>query len=194
MKAANGGYVVSGERLGGVYSAIKSGAGSIEEIAKKTCYSRSSVFNAIQALMFRKLVYQYSTRRSGDANGRTGKRIQLYRVNDAPPDAPMPVVEFRTFRRRSTADTCALIRSALRAGPLDMQQIATRTNTHPETVRCAIGALCGRDGDVITYLQNRRRYFKLSPTAKDITPEARPFRVAGRITVGRGAYWGAGLV
>jgi len=90
----------------------------------------------------------------------------------------------------------AMIRSALRAGPLTANQIAVRIGRHPERVRHALGTIINITGGIVSEGSRYAKLYRLFEPKQSEEPADvdRPYRFAGKIVHGRGAKWGAGLV
>lgn len=100
----------------------------------------------------------------------------------------------RGNEKRGEAGLTQMIRQELKAGPLTINQLSERLGKHRDRVANAVGQLCGITGGVYSRGSGRERTYALfeqRPLAE--TPEGSS-KHAGRITIGRGFFWGAGLV
>ena len=94
-------------------------------------------------------------------------------------------------RHHTGAGLADLIRAALKTGPLSVKQIARRVGRTESAVRDALRTLMYVTGGVYGVGSKHARCYQLNDPS--VTNYDRP-HVAGRITVGRGSRWGAGLV
>ena len=87
------------------------------------------------------------------------------------------------------------IREALAEGPMTSQQIADDLGVPWVAVKHQLSTLTKITGGVVASGPHSRRVYALfrGAAAAPVDPE-RPFRRAARIEVGRGSFWGAGLV
>lgn len=97
----------------------------------------------------------------------------------------------RRGRRGYQTGLTERIREVLRSGPMTAEQIAHRLRVSRATVQPLMRALSKASG-IYRVGGDRRSGFiySITPVAK---PQSENPRIAGRITIGRGARWGAGI-
>ena len=83
------------------------------------------------------------------------------------------------------------IRKVLTGGPPGISQIAIRIRKSETAVRDSISKTIVRQGGIYPIGPQNNKKYQLTPPTTGKTPSC---HVAGRITIGRGARWYAGIV
>lgn len=188
-------HSVSEERLVVVLAVIAAGADCAASVKKATGYSVSSVFNALEVLRARKQIEYTGTRAAGGADTRVFRVVDMAAVR--PGEAAAHKSRLNGHRHHANAGLTDLVRSHLRRDRgLTAEEVARNMGRPTLLVMGILQQLATITGGVVAEGPRLKRTYRLyTPTEQpDATDETRPFRKAGRIVHGRGAYWGAGLV
>lgn len=101
-------------------------------------------------------------------------------------------VRHPTHGKNAHTGNAELVRSALSTQGKSITQLAAETGLHPTKVNDIVKRLCDTTGGCARIgARGKTRLYVSSD--KPVTKITDDFRIAGKITLGRGSVWGAGL-
>ena len=185
---------VSSATLGKVVAELRRGPAAVPDVARQIGRARPTVFVAFRKLLADRVIERCGTRR--DPTG-YGKPAHLYRIVGQ----ANYIRKAQDAGRRHHANNglAALIREALKGGGMTAKELAAHLEREPKAIRSALNGMLQNGGGIYgsgsrwhyVYRLFSERATNHEPRATDSMGE---FAIAQRITIGRGSYWGAGLI